>query len=105
MAVCRGLGNKTQEILLLRFSECDSPFRLWSAAIRLELMGALLWSSHTVQNSCITPHRGYEFVKVLKERRDHPVLPNNPIHPINRRGRKNFCKEERKFKENPKINI
>jgi hypothetical protein len=65
-------------------------------------MGALLWSSHTVQNSCITPHRGYEFVKVLKERRDHPVLPNDPIHPINRRGRKNFCKEERKFKENPK---
>ena len=37
MAVCRGLGNKTQEILLLRFSECDPPFRLWSAAIRLEL--------------------------------------------------------------------
>ena len=69
------------------------------------IMGALLWSSHTVQNSCITPHRGYEFVKVLKERRDHPVLPNDPIHPINRRGRKNFCKEERKFKENPKINI
>ena len=33
------------------------------------------------------------------------VLPNDPIHPINRRGRKNFCKEERKFKENPKINI
>ena len=65
-------------------------------------MGALLWSSHTVQNSCITPHRGYEFVKVLKERRGHPVLPNDPIHPINRRGRKNFCKEERKFKENPK---
>ena len=65
-------------------------------------MGALLWSSHTVQNSCITPHRGYELVKVLKERRDHPVLPNDPIHPINRRGRKNFCKEERKFKENPK---
>ena len=59
----------------------------------------------TVQNSCITPHRGYELVKVLKERRDHPVLPNDPIHPINRRGRKNFCKEERKFKENPKINI
>ena len=50
-------------------------------------------------------HRGYELVKVLKERRDHPVLPNDPIHPINRRGRKNFCKEERKFKENPKINI
>ena len=37
MAVCRGLGNKTQEILLLRFSECDPPFGLWSAAIRLEL--------------------------------------------------------------------
>lgn len=37
MAVCRGLGNKTQEILLLRFSECDPPFRLWSAAVRLEL--------------------------------------------------------------------
>ena len=37
MAVCRGLGNKTQEILLLRFGECDPPFRLWSAAIRLEL--------------------------------------------------------------------
>ena len=34
---CRGLGNKTQEILLLRFSECDPPFRFWSAAIRLEL--------------------------------------------------------------------
>ena len=28
MAVCRGLGNKTQEILLLRFGECDPPFRL-----------------------------------------------------------------------------
>ena len=41
-------------------------------------------------------------MNMFNQGRDHPVLPNDPIHPINRRGRKNFCKEERKFKENPK---
>ena len=57
VSICKGFQNSGFRLLL-----CSTS-----------IMGALLWSSHTVQNSCITPHRGYEFVKVLKERRDHPV--------------------------------